>query len=127
MVSLLDGPAEGQTLTLRRAPVYLRVVRDPMAPENNKLVKRAKDKRLEWDALDQLEDEPADGEEIYVYRRVSDQGPVHICTIPRSRSGWYRMAEYRHVPDVDGEDLRDTVAWRRWCVDRAESEGLVVA
>ena len=55
MIRFLDGPAEGVCLSLRAAPKILRVVRNIEGDE--------------WDALDQPEDEPSPGEEIYVYVR----------------------------------------------------------
>jgi len=51
MTRFLDGPAEGVTLMLRRAPIYLRVVH----------------RGTEWDALDALDDRPTPDETIYVY------------------------------------------------------------
>jgi len=43
MTRFLDGPAQGETLMLRRAPILLRVTRDPMG---------------NFDGLDQLDDRP---------------------------------------------------------------------
>lgn len=52
-VTFLDGPGKGQGLNLKRAPLFLRLVVKP-------------DGRI--DALDQLEDRPADEERLYAYR-----------------------------------------------------------
>jgi len=93
--TFVHGPADGRTLALRRAPALLRVVVD----EDGTV-----------DALDQLEDEPRPGERVHVYVRV--KSPAHVCSSDR---GCFEVAEYEHVPDVDGEQLRATSAWREWC------------
>jgi hypothetical protein len=102
-----DGPARGATLIFRRAPVFLRVV------EN-------RDTHT-FDVLDQLADAPAANELVHVYRRVTE--PVHAHLHYRGRgkgpaSGWYELAEYEHLPEIDGEQLRDTAIWRAWCGQR---------
>ena len=51
----IDGPAKGVVLDLERTPHYLRVVHDS--------------ETWQWDALDQLDDEPKPTETIFVYRR----------------------------------------------------------
>lgn len=57
MIELIDGPANGVSLDLMRAPIMLRVVRDRAG---------------NWDALDQLADEPKRGETIFLYRMVGN-------------------------------------------------------
>lgn len=109
MVTFLDGPAMGANLMLRRAPLLLRVTLDASG-------------RGHVDALDLLGDEPLDTETIHVYRRHSYSGSFHIRASRRAGSGCFQMAEYVHVPDVDGERLRDTVAWREWCEQQPEAE-----
>lgn len=93
---LLDGPAVGAALMLRRAPIYLRVVVDAAAAKT--------------DALDQLDDEPEPHETVHVYRQVEGTRAI-VCIRP---GGCYHGADYVHVPDVDGESVRDTAAWREW-------------
>ena len=103
-VELVDGPAAGR-YSARRAPWFLRAVVD-----------RTNGTR---DLLDQLDDRPVPGEAVHVYeaepgslwdpdmiRRVQH---VIICPPPGARG------VYRHRPDVDGETLRETSAWRAWC------------
>lgn len=110
MITFRDGPAAAVgSLLLRRAPVYLRVVVD----ETDGKV----------DALDQLEDTPGPSERIYVYRRVGGISASHICYRGRNkhRSGWYAVAEYEHVPEIDGESVRETEAWREWCHGQPEA------
>jgi hypothetical protein len=106
VIDFRHGPANGVTLALRRAPSWLRVVREPDGA---------------WDALDQIDDTPNPVEEIHVYRIVDRRGPVHVCIRGKGRgaSGWYQSATYAHVADIDGEQVRDTLAWRQWCADRA--------
>lgn len=100
MITLLDGPAAGVKLTLRRAPVMLRVV----------------ESRGSWDALDQLDDEPRRGEKVHVYLQVGQTTSVHICARNRAASGWFTIASYRHFPDQPGDAHTMTrQAWSDWC------------
>jgi hypothetical protein len=107
------GPAAGVTLLFARAPLYLRVVQGAGRV---------------FDVLDRLDDEPTEGEEIHVYRRVGPQRPVHINNRGSRlgpRSGWYDFADYAHVPlpeDVRA-GLRDTAAWRQWAAQAARESG----
>jgi hypothetical protein len=96
---LLDGPCQGNYL-VKRAPVYLRAV---------------KDKSGETDVLDQLEDTPKDTETVYVYKLV-DGTPGTIHLYGKNISGWFAIADYRYMSEVDGETLRDTVVWREWAI-----------
>lgn len=107
MTSFEGGPAGGATLLLRRAPVFLRVVIGP---------------RGKVDALDQLEDVPADGETVHVYERFGPRG--HVCLRP---GGCHEYGTYRHLPHVDGELLRDTAAWRAWASTARPSGELAAA
>lgn len=100
MAEFTDGPAAGASLSLRRAPIFLRVVIDP---------------RGKVDALDQLNDEPHADEKVHVYRKREGSGG-HVCVRP---GGCFEMGEYRHLPDAPGEDLRENAKWREW----AEREG----
>jgi hypothetical protein len=104
MTRFLDGPAAGVLLMLRRAPRFLRVVKGSEG----------------WDALDQLADAPAAGETITAYRRVGTPGAVHLLMSRgrgRTRSAWYRTAEYRAVdPQPPAEVLRETASWRAWAL-----------
>lgn len=100
MTKFLDGPAAGQVLALKRAPVYLRVVQG----------------RKEWDALDQLGDTPAAHERIHVYRLKENRGTVHLNCGRRGASGFYEMADYAYSADQPTDAVaRDTDAWRGWC------------
>jgi hypothetical protein len=102
MVTLLDGPATGVRLMLRRVPLMLRVVQNT--------------KTLDWDALDQLEDTPADGEAIYVYRCEGITGSVHINTGRRPGGGFYQVATYKLWPEQPADaEIRTNDAWQAWC------------
>lgn len=95
--TFVDGPAKGQVLRPQRAPIMLRVVQDGGGV---------------WDLLDALEDVPTESETIHVYRMLG-AGPAHVCNRGHGRS-CYQLAQYVHVPDADGDALRETAAWRTW-------------
>lgn len=100
MIGFADGPAAGSVLALHRAPTYLRVVISPSG---------------KVDALDQLEDTPKPREAIHVYRLEAPATDVHINMGSTKRgSGFYKLGTYRHLPDVDGEAMRETDAWQEW-------------
>jgi hypothetical protein len=92
---------------VKRAPVLLRAVIDKMG---------------ETDVLDQIDDTPKKSEKIYVYKREGGFTTVHIYMSPRSRSGFYAMAKYRYLPDVDGEELRDNGTWQKWATEHLENK-----
>lgn len=89
-----DGPAkEAACLMLERCPLYLRVVRSMDG---------------KWDALDQLDDDPALGETIFIYKRCS-QRAGHIKGATRAQSG--PMFMYQHTEDISPEGMDDRDAW----------------
>jgi hypothetical protein len=103
MIIFLDGPAAGVNLDLRRSPIMLRVVQDA---------------RGNWDALDQLDDEPKPGESIHVYKLAKHRGTIHICARGRGKnlSGWYQMADYGFFAEQPGDQhTRTAGAWAAWC------------
>lgn len=107
MSRFVDGPVAGSALALGRVPIFLRVVIS------------AADR---VDALDQVDDMPADDERIHVYELVpgTDQGVALVRVQTRGRGTTciaMALADYRHRPDVDGEEFRDTAAWRTWCLE----------
>ena len=118
MLHLLDGPARDANpgglppeLRCKRAPLYLRVVIDK---ETNAV-----------DALDQLDDEPADNEAVFVYRREGRPWAVFVCARGRRDNG-NRLpsdgpcdvlpgAHYRVWWDQPGEaTLRSRAKWQQW-------------
>lgn len=106
MIRLLDGPAGGRSLACRRAPDWLRVTITDVPLDAGGGV----------DALDDPLDEPRPDERVVVYRLVlGTRSAVHVCGRGAGGvSGWYGIGDYRHLPEVDGERLRDTDRWREF-------------
>lgn len=81
-------------LMFHRAPRYLRVVRGMDG---------------KWDALDQLDDEPALGDTIFIYKQMP--GRVgHIKGATRATSGF--ILGYEHTDAIDPEGMEDREAWQ---------------
>lgn len=107
MTRFIDGPAAGESLMLRRAPYFLRVVQGPTG---------------KWDALDQLDDRPSADETLVVYRlRPLTQTRMHVCARGRGAvGGWFEGGEYELVADQpDDATLRDTDRWHEWAFAHA--------
>jgi hypothetical protein len=101
MTTFTDGPAKGEVLALRRAPLLLRVVQSAV--------------KGEWDALDQLADTPTPREKVHVYRRVGKA--QWVFWRPGGRFAW---ASYSYEPVQPPADVtRDTAAWQAWATERA--------
>lgn len=114
MTKFLDGPAAGQTLSLRRAPILLRVV-----------VRRRLKKGMlfpvtysTWDALDDPSDEPKPDEQIYVYRLASVPSRMFIRACGKGKKalgGAWPMAEYTFLAEQpDERHTREKAAWFAW-------------
>jgi hypothetical protein len=104
-----NGPAAGVVLTLRRAPLFLRVVQDSVG---------------NWDALDQVSDLPGPEEKLYAYRRSGDAGNVHLQRqdpkTGRRMCGWFVCATYEVVEQPPHEVLmRSALSWQAWATARA--------
>lgn len=116
MLTLKGGPCEG-TYMVKRAPLYLRA---SIAPVGGTITVERKD------VLDQIEDVPLPDELIYIYERVGEAGTIHLNAGSGRRgrgvTGFYAVAEYRWIEDVDGEQLRDNEAWRIWAIERAKAK-----
>lgn len=100
--TFLDGPASGQRMMLRRAPVFLRVTQ----------------RHGKFDALDQLDDTPEPGEAIRVYILTAAPTAMHILIRGKNKSagGWYFSGVYRLAGEQpDDAVLRDNHRWRAWC------------
>ena len=109
MTRFLDGPAQGVTLYLKRAPVYLRAVQGPDGPTHTG----------DWDALDQLDDSPRSGERVVVYRLEGEPTWMHVNRRGRHGSGVFRGGNYRVVTPQPAEDqVRSTSAWQRWVAEQ---------
>lgn len=110
MIEFIDGPAAGQALNLRRAPLYLRVVQAPGG---------------EFDALDQLDDTPKPRETVHVYRRVGDVSRVHLLgQIGGRKQGWWMVsAKYEFCAEQPADDVaRDNAKWAAWAVEQHQKE-----
>ncbi|HEY1833694.1 MAG TPA: hypothetical protein VGG08_04595 [Solirubrobacteraceae bacterium] len=105
--TILNGPAAGAGFTMHRAPMYVRLVQDAGG---------------KWDVLNLLEDEPREDETVHVYEGVpGTHGNAFVCGRGRGQhSGATEWWVYRHRPDIDGEALRDTEAWRAWALAQPE-------
>ena len=104
MTSFEDGPAKGQHLALKRAPRFLRVVREGAV----------------WDALDQLTDQPKPNETLYAYEIVGQPFSVHINRAG-GRGGFYMGGSYKLVePQPSDAEMR--LNWPTWCEWRAKHE-----
>jgi hypothetical protein len=111
MLTLKDGPVAG-TYLVKRAPLFLRAVIDARTNEK--------------DVLDQLEDTPKESEDVFVYERQGEAGVVHLLMSPRSKSGWYALAEYKLRDEIDGRLVRSNESWRAWVVGQGQARGLKV-
>lgn len=117
-VSFVGGPADGHELHPQRAPLHVRVVVD----EREQRPLDGTVKRDALDILDLLDDEPREHESVHIYRAKWVGSPMHWCGTDgngRHIGGWTVSGLYHHLPDVDGEQLRDTAAWRQWATSAA--------
>lgn len=101
MTRFLDGPAAGEVLMLKRAPVFLRVVRNSAGA---------------WDALDIPSDTPSADETIHVYRREGRPGWIHVNRSKKAGGHFTgTTASYRLIdPQPHDLTLRDRAQWEAW-------------
>ncbi len=103
MTTFQNGPAKDVTLELKRIPHFLRVTRNT---------------KLEFDALDLLEDSPRADETLIAYQ-LADQPLRGMIDGAKYRgpfvSAWYKLVD----PQPSDAQMRDTVSWRKWCQERA--------
>ncbi len=120
MTSFTDGPAAGQTLMIKRAPIFLRVTRKRFALETHPQPHQQAD---QFDALDQPEDKPADDEELFCYRNTEKKGGgafIDYGGNKKHMSGFYPMSEYALYPDQPPDAvMRNNARWRLWCGEQA--------
>jgi len=102
MLQLIDGTCKG-TYFCKRVPVFLRAVEDG---NGNK------------DVLDLIDDTPKPTEKVYVYKLEGEPGWMHIHGT--KIHGFYATGTYRHMPDVDGETLRNNEDWQKWATAHFE-------
>lgn len=102
----LRHPLFRTTLFLHRVPKYLRFVYTDTATCARK-----------WDALDQLDDEPNDGEHLLA-AILANRSAMHVSYTEkgRRRGEWWKTADYELVsPQPDEATMRDRDRWRDWC------------
>lgn len=100
MTKFTDGPAKGQTLMLKRTPIFLRVA--------------CKDGK--FDALDQPSDEARPGELLFCYiLAAKPQGHVTVRGTG-GVGGIYPLAQYR-LYDLQPAQaiMRHNSLWCHWC------------
>lgn len=105
MTRFTDGPAQGKTLLLARAPLFLRAV---ISSE------------VTIDALDRIDDQPRANERIVVYRRIGKPGSSHVLSTDRRgrrQGSWYSAATYAlHCNQPDDSTVRNAESWQQWCL-----------
>jgi hypothetical protein len=97
---------------VKRAPQFLRAVKTEHLFSE-----------IKTDVLDQPEDAPAGDEKVYVYQIQGRAGTIHLNARGRDGkdiTGWWALASYRYLPDVDGEALRDNDRWQAWATAKFE-------
>lgn len=108
MIEFLDGPAAGETLQLRRAPQYLRVVYT----------------EKETDALDQLEDEPRPEEDIMAYQLIEPATRLHLLVRgkkAREKGGWWAVGKYTMCENQPPDEvMRDRARWQAWAREQPQ-------
>lgn len=103
----LDHPLFGGPLELERQPLFLRFVYQ---------VSRC-GRHVQWDALDQLDDEPRAAEQI-VAARLAGRGTLHVDRVVRGRrvGSWHQTVHYQLCdPQPAEEVLRNREKWQAWC------------
>lgn len=107
----LRHPQFRTTLFLGRTPRFLRFTR---TGEGDHL----------WDALDQLEDEPHEGERLIAGVLVH-RGAMHVSYAEKGRrkGTWWRTAEYEIVsPQPEQETMLHRDRWREWCLQQPKGQ-----
>ena len=109
MIRFLDGPAAGEVLQLRRAPIYLRVAIDAAG---------------DVDALDQPGDKPKRSETLFAYRLKGKAGWVHLLVRGpdrRRKGGYFATGEYEVIePQPDDATIREQARWEAWATAEYE-------
>lgn len=104
MTSFTNGPAQGHSLMLKRAPIFLRVVEDNAG---------------KFDALDQPEDTPRPGEKLYAYRIREIPGMCHMSmrgARGQRTGGFYTIASYELCEEQPHQDfMANADQWGAWC------------
>lgn len=110
MITFHDGPAHGIALCLKRAPFMLRVTFKYASGSGEKEV---------WDALDQLTDQAAADEQLFLY--IADPKAVGMAFYDGTRNGrrhgWSSLVTSYGYAEVQPPDaiMRDNERWVKWC------------
>lgn len=108
MTRFEDGPARGQTLMLKRAAYFLRVVQGADG---------------KFDALDQLDDTPKPDEKLFAYEINGTPGMAFVDGT--KCRGAYALANYKVVKNQPTDvEMRTTEAWQEWVMKTANERGL---
>lgn len=102
------------SLSLKRTPKFLRFACAGIATCSRN-----------WDALDQLDDEPREGETLMAGVLV-DQSSVHLDRVVKGRrvGEWHSTATYELIePQPDAATMRDNEKWRAWCMGKVAKNG----
>ena len=104
MIRFIDGAAVGVELSLRRAPILLRVVRNRAG---------------NWDALDQPNDQATVSESIFVYRLVAEPTWIRVCARGKGGKdlrGYWWSGDYEQLCEQPSDAvMRDNNVWATWC------------
>lgn len=110
----LNFPTFRGSLSLRRAPKYLRFTcRGHSSCSRN------------WDALDQLDDEPEPGEEL-IAAVLKSRGSIHLDRVVKGRrvGEWHETAEYEPCAKQPSQKvMRDRKSWHEWCLEQEAKKG----
>lgn len=100
MLTFVDGPAAGKTISLRRAPRFLRITR-------RRFLLGMEDPGEEFDGLDQPGDVARHDESLYAYETKKLEGRAHMrfSGKAKSASGIYDIAEYRFIEPQPADDI----------------------
>lgn len=95
-------------LMLQRVPKYLRFTCKDVGGSDR-----------QWDALDQIYDEPEDGEYLFA-AKLADRGRMHVDRVVKGRrvGEWYSTADYELIdPQPAQEIMRNVHCWREWVMN----------
>jgi hypothetical protein len=107
MTTFASGPAVGETLMLRRCPIFLRVVINSEG---------------KVDALDRSDDVPEIDEKLYAYCLTEKPMMSHL-NFGGGRGGFYPVSTYALVePQPADAVMRDRLKWVEWVMGQAVAE-----
>lgn len=113
MTTFKNGPADGQTLMLKRTPIYLRVT---LKQKAGKIIA---------DALNEIGDTPQDDEELFAYI-VTARPVAHVhMNCGRGRGGFFPIVQYTFIEEQPSDEImRDQAAWEKWVDSHPRPAGL---